>query len=381
MNPAPFALERWFARHEFSARYLLCASDCETMTIDELLAFEPQARERLLSLRLGYTESAGSPSLRRQISSLYHSIDADQVLVHNGAEEAIFLFMHAALSPGGHLVVHTPCYQSLAEVARSIGCDVSPWLAREENGWALDPAELARLVRKDTRAIVLNSPHNPTGWHMQAAVFRQVVQFAEERGIVLFSDEVYRGLEYDPGDTLPAGCDSGQHVVSLGVMSKTFGLAGLRIGWVASRDRGLLARMAALKDYTTICASAPGEFLAELALRHAEEIAGRSRRIVQANLGILDGFFARRGDLFSWHRPKAGPIAFPRLLAGDASAFCDALLSGAGVLLLPGSVYENRGNHLRVGFGRADMPRAVTAMEEFIESRPDAICGPASRRR
>jgi aspartate/methionine/tyrosine aminotransferase len=379
MTLAPFALERWFARHEFSARHLLCASDCESMSVEDLLALEPGARERFLALRLGYTESAGSESLRRQICGLYGSIGPEQVLVHNGAEEAIFLFMHAALAPGDHLIVHSPCYQSLAEVARSLGCVVDAWRAREDDGWALDTAELERLARKDTKAIVLNTPHNPTGWHMPAAQLHEVVRFAEQRGIVLFSDEVYRGLEQDPRDMLPAGCDCGSHVVSLGVMSKTWGLAGLRIGWIATKDTSLLSRIAGLKDYTTICASAPGEFLAETALRHREAIAARNRALIAANLDLLDRFFARHAGLFSWRRPAAGPIAFPRLLAGDAQRFCDELLRRTGVLLLPGSVYEAGGNHVRVGFGRADMPAALSALEEYVGSRPEALFRPVAR--
>jgi aspartate/methionine/tyrosine aminotransferase len=364
MRLPPFSLERWFARHEFNVRHLLCASDCETMSVDDLVRFEPGSRERLLSLRLGYTESTGAPSLRQEISRLYTSIDPGQVLVHNGAEEAIFLFMHAALAPGDHLVVHTPCYQSLGEVARSIGCSVSPWCAREEDGWALDTAELERLVRPATKVIVLNTPHNPTGWHMPEKEFRQVAAFAEGRGITLFSDEVYRGLEHDVRGMLPAGCDCGPHVVSLGVMSKTYGLAGLRIGWVATHDTALMARMAGLKDYTTICAGAPGELLAEIALRHGAGIAARNRAIITSNLDLLDAFALRHPGFVAWRRPAAGPIAFPRLLQGDAAAFCDELVRDAGVLLLPGSVYEDGGNHVRVGFGRASMPEALAALED-----------------
>ncbi len=204
MTLPPFSLERWFARHEFSTPHLLCASDCETLRVDDLLRMEPGAREKLLSLGLGYTESAGALSLRQEISRLYASIDPAEILVCSGAEEAIFLFMHTALEPGDHVVVHTPCYQSLAEVARSVGAEVSPWRARAEDGWALDLDELTRLVRPATKVIVLNTPHNPTGWHMPEEEYRRVVAFAEKRGFTLFSDEVYRGLEHGSRGMLPA---------------------------------------------------------------------------------------------------------------------------------------------------------------------------------
>jgi aspartate/methionine/tyrosine aminotransferase len=344
------------------------------MSINELLAMEPGAAETFGTLRLGYTESPGSPSLRAAIGRIYSSVGPEDILVTSGAEEAIFLFMHAALAPGDHLVVHQPCYQSLVDVARAVGCEITAWQAREECSWELDPDELPRLVRPSTRAIVLNTPHNPTGALMGRESFFRTLDFAEERGLLVFSDEVYRGLERVPGDRLPPACDRSPSAVSLGVMSKTYGLPGLRIGWVATRRPGLEARMAELKDYTTICASAPSEFLAEAALRHAEPLAARSRAIIDVNLGLLDAFFARHEDFFSWHRPKAGPIAFPRFLSGDVEGFCRDLLGSRGVLLAPGGLFGDAGGHFRIGFGRRSMPAALTELERFVER-----CGMDSR--
>jgi len=366
----PFRLERFFARHEFSTRFLLCASDCETLAIRDLLAMEPGAGEALLGLRLGYTESAGSPSLRREIGRLYRDLPPEAVLVHAGAEEAIFTFLHAALAPGDHAIVHSPCYQSLAEVARGIGCRVTPWRADEAHGWALDPDDLRRAVTPATRAIVVNLPHNPTGYLMDRDAFLATVRFAEERGIVLLCDEVYRESEHEPADRLPAACEVGDLAVSLGVMSKTYGLAGLRIGWAASRNAGLLARMAALKDYTTICSSGPSEFLAEVALRHRHAIVERNLSIIRANLAVLDAFFARHPGTFAWQRPRAGSVAFPRLLGVDAELFCGELVTSAGVLLAPGTLFDDDGNHVRIGFGRINAPEAVRALEEYLAARP-----------
>jgi aspartate/methionine/tyrosine aminotransferase len=183
----------------------------------------------------------------------------------------------------------------------------------------------------------------------------------------LFCDEVYRELEYDPTDRLPAACDINPRAVSLGVMSKTYGLAGLRIGWLASHQKELLARIASLKDYTTICNSAPSEFLAEIALRHREQIAGRNLQIIKHNLGLLDEFFARHASHFEWIRPKAGPIAFPKLLAGNTEIFCDELVNESGVLLLPGTLYDHPGNHFRIGFARKNMPEALIQFEKFLD--------------
>ena len=366
MTAAPFKLERYFAQYEFNVAYVLCASDCESLGIRELLAMEPSAAEAFPRLRLGYTESLGSPGLRREISGIYTTVGPEHVLVHSGAEEAIFLFMNAVLTAGDHLIVHSPCYQSLAEVARGIGCSVTPWTADEGRGWALDTGELKTAIRPNTKAIVLNTPHNPTGYLMDRASFLETVRIARERGIVLFSDEVYRESEYDPADRLPAACDADETAVSLGVMSKTYGLAGLRIGWIATRNAALYARMAVLKDYTTICSSAPSEFLAEVALRHRREIADRNIGIIRSNLDVLDRLFSRHAGKFEWKRPRAGSIAFPKLIGADAAAFCHTLVTETGVLLLPGTLFDDAGNHFRIGFGRKNLPEAAARLEEFL---------------
>jgi aspartate/methionine/tyrosine aminotransferase len=127
--------------------------------------------------------------------------------------------------------------------------------------------------------------------------------------------------------------------------------------------------MAGLKDYTTICSSAPSEFLAELALRHRRALAERNLEIIRYNLNILDSFFARHSDRFVWQRPRAGAIAFPQLLGQDIDRFCDDLARRAGVLLLPGTVYDDAGNHFRIGFGRRNMPEAVARLDEWISPR------------
>lgn len=368
MRIAEFKLERFFAEHEFSAPYLLCASDCEAMRLDELLAYRPEARQGLDELWLGYTESPGHPALRAAIAGLYETIGSDDILVHSGAEEAIFTFMNGLLGPGDHIIVHTPCYQSLMEIPAAIGCAVSPWPGREDFGWGLSLDELERLIKPNSRAVVVNLPHNPTGYLAPRALFDRLIEICRAHGLVLFCDEVYRGLEYDPADRLPAAADAYENAVSLGVMSKSFGLAGLRIGWVASRNGEHLAAMARLKDYTTICNSAPSEYLATLAIAHRDAVVGRNLEIVGANLDRLDGFFERFASVLSWVRPKAGAIAFPRLAEGrDGRALCRDLLDKKGLLIAPGGNFGHDDNHFRIGFGRADMAGALAKFEEYLE--------------
>lgn len=366
MKLSPFKLERYFAKYEFNTEYLLCSSDCEAMSIADLLALEDGAAGTFQNVWLGYTESQGSPSLRKEISNIYETIQSEDVLVHTGAEEAIFLFMHAALKEGDHAIVHVPCYQSLTEVAKSTGADVNLWQAREENNWALDLDELKHLVRPNTKVIVINTPHNPTGYLMSGADFNSVNQFAQENDILLFCDEVYRESEYDPSVRLPAACDLGEHAVSLGVTSKTYGLAGLRIGWIATKNKKIYESMASLKDYTTICNSAPSEFLAEVAMRNRQKLIDRNLDIIKSNLAGMDEFIIKHSSIINWVRPQAGSMGFPKLLEGDIEDFCDKVVREAGVMLLPGTLYDDTGNHFRVGLGRKNLPQAVERLEEYL---------------
>ena len=367
MKISDFKLERYFARHEFKAPYLLCCSDCESLSINDLLAFEAGAAEAFENLWLGYTESSGHPDLREAISKIYARISPDEVLVHAGAEEAIFNFMNVVLAPEDHIIVHEPGYQSLAEVARSIGCRVTAWVGDPAQNWRLDMDFLKDHLQPNTRVVVVNCPHNPTGYLMSRNEFEAIIELSQQQGFHIFSDEVYRFLEYDPETRLPALCDRDDRGVSLGVMSKSFGLAGLRIGWIASRNRDLLKRMAAFKDYTTICNSAPSEFLATVALRHKDPIVKRNLRIIKENLSELNAFFNRHTDRFQWLPPRAGPIAFPGW-SGDGAVeqFCRDLLEKTGVLLLPGILYRGDFQHFRIGFGRKNLPACIDRLEAYL---------------
>jgi aspartate/methionine/tyrosine aminotransferase len=367
---ADFALERYFARWEFAVEHLLCASDVQGYAMADLLALaDDESRGLWEGLTLGYTESTGHPLLRREIASLYDGVDADDVLVFAGAEEAIFCLVNVTMGPGDHAIVTWPGYQSLYEVARATGAEVTLHQLHEADGWALDLARLRAQVTPSTRLIVVNAPHNPTGMLPDRATFDGLLAIAEEAGATLIVDEVYRELEFDPSCRLPAAVEASSRGVSVGVMSKSYAMAGLRIGWLASHDRDLLARCAAFKDYTTICSSAPSEVLALIGLRARDVVLARSRGIVEANLERLDAFFEDWGDRFTWVRPKAGSIGFPRLTAPgvDIDTWAASLVEAEGVLLLPGSQFGVGGNHFRIGFGRTDLPVALDRLEAFAE--------------
>ena len=368
MRLTDFALERYFAQWEFHVEHLLCASDLQGYPMGELLALaDDETRALWERLTLAYTESTGHPLLRREIAALYDGLEPDDVLVFAGAEEAIFCLANVELGPGDHAIVTWPGYQSLYEVAGATGATVTLHELHEADDWAIDLDRLRGQVTPATKLIIINAPHNPTGMLPDRATFDGLVAIAEDAGAHLVVDEVYRFLEFDAADRLPAGADALPRGVSIGVMSKSFAMAGLRIGWLATRDRALLDRCARFKDYTTICSSAPSEVLALIGLRARDTVLARSRAIVDANLAVLDPFFERWADRFTWVRPTAGSVGFPRLTAPGITIddWAADLVETCGVLLLPGSRFGVPGDHFRLGFGRTDLPVALERLETY----------------
>jgi aspartate/methionine/tyrosine aminotransferase len=364
-----FALERYFARWEFAVDHQLSASDVEPLTLAEVLSLaDAESKARWEKLSLGYTESAGLPALRAAICDLYEHVEPEHVLVVAGAEEGVFLAMHAMLSSDDEAIVVTPAYQSLYSVARSIGTKLRFVRLRPERGWELDPDDVAKAVTRRTRLIVVNFPHNPTGAHITRAVQQRLLEIAESAGAVLFSDEVYRGLEHRRDDLLPAAVDLSARAVSLGVMSKSFALAGLRIGWLATRNKTLLDSVARLKDYTTICSSAPSEVLALMALRARERVLERSRSIVETNLANARQFFATHENDVQWVPSRAGSVAFPRFTNRSADETSRVLAERESVLLLPGSVFGYDSSYFRIGLGRRDFPVALERLGRVLHA-------------
>lgn len=369
MHIRPFALERYFSEREFTARYRLSSSDCESLAMEELLELaDDDSLELWQGLKLGYTRTRGASFLREEIAGLYRGLRPEDFLVA-APVECIFVAMNSILDAGDHVICTFPGYQALGEVASAIGCEVERWSADERQGWRFDPEWLEEHVRGDTKLIVVNFPHNPTGAQASLEDLGRIVEAARQWGAYLFSDEIYRFLERE-ADELPPACELYERAVSLGGLSKAFGLPGLRMGWLATREVELMEAMASFKDYTTICSSAPGEVLATMALRARVTILERNRSIIAGNLDALDEFFERHNGLFYWNRPAAGPVAFPRLLTeSDADALCEEVLAETGVLLLPGTVFDFGGRHVRVGFGRRDLPRALEALDGFLSGK------------
>jgi aspartate/methionine/tyrosine aminotransferase len=379
MNISPFKLERYFAEYEFKVKYLLSPSDCEGLSMSELLGMaDSDSLAMWNGLLLGYTESSGHPALRREVSRLYQTTRPDDVVIAV-PEEAIFIAMNTLLRPGDHVVSVFPAYQSLYELAAALGCEVTRWMFELVDGeWRLDLNRLEQSLTDRTRLLVLNFPHNPTGYLPSRAELDAIITLARKHSVYIFCDEMYRLLEHDPARRLPAMCDLYEKGISLSGLSKSFALPGLRIGWLATREPALVEKWLAFKDYTTICNSAPGEVLAIMALRAKEAIVARNLGIVQANAKLAEEFCAEHGGHLRWIRPHGGSIAFPQWLAAKpVEVFCKEILDQNGVMIVPGSIFDypaqlnDRGQHFRVGLGRRNLPEVLERVRDYLHD-PDA---------
>jgi aspartate/methionine/tyrosine aminotransferase len=375
-----FALEVYFSKHEFTAKYHLTASDAETITINQLLAMgTDQDREAFGNLGLGYTTTWGAEDLRAAIASTYTRIDSSNVLVFAGAQEAMFWAMQVLVGPGDHAIVSVPNYQSMESVTIATGAEVTGFPLWQGEGsklkWTLDVDRLKSMIKSNTRVIAVNFPNNPTGFVPDHATWQALVDLCEERNIFLYSDEVYRGLELDESKRISQAADAGAKGVSLNVMSKAYGLPGLRIGWIAAQDRALLHRFERAKHYTTICSSGPSEFLATLALRNAEAISKRNRDIMRTNLPLLEATMARCADLIEWDAPDGGCVMFPRYTGADGiEAFAESLVQERSAVILPASIYRSQlldipTDRFRLGMGRANPEAGWAQLEVHVQSR------------
>lgn len=368
MDIKPFTIEDFFARYEFTTPHILSASDCETISVRELLALGGLPEAALLDQRLSYTESQGDPELREAISNQYETTTANDVLVLAAPEEGIYIAMRALLEPGDHVIVLTPAYESLLNLAGHITGNVSQWeIQATAAGWALDLAALERLATPDTEFIVVNFPHNPTGLLPSAEEFTAIVAIARRCGAWLFCDEMYRGLERDPNQQLPSAVDLYDRAIVLSGLSKSYGLPGLRSGWLALHDAVLMQSLINWKFYTSICAPGPSETLAKAALSARDALIGRNRELIDQNLLIAQSFFDRRPGMFAWRPPQAGPVALVGIDTPSTTTYCHALAREKGVLLLPGATLGYGDQHVRFGFGRASLPVALGVYEAALD--------------
>lgn len=368
MTIPPFKLERYYALYEFKASIMLSSSDCESLSMTEVLDMaSPRNLDIWKNLRLGYTETQGSPMLREEIARKYRNIHPENIMVA-APEELIFIAMQTLLQAGDHIVAVAPAYQSLYEIAASNGCSLSFWrLKPTRTGWTADPDELETLITPHTRMLVMNFPNNPTGYLPTREQFDAILKIVQKHGILLFTDEMYRLLEYDPADQLLAVCDVYEKGISLAGLSKSMALPGLRIGWLATQYTELMEHWLAYKDYTTICNSAPSEILALIALQNQASIVKHNLEIIRSNIQGAADVFTRYRHLINWLPPRAGSIAFPQWKGKmSVEELCQQMLERYSVMLAPGSLFDHTGNHFRLGLGRKNFSAGISHLEQLM---------------
>jgi aspartate/methionine/tyrosine aminotransferase len=375
-DPPPFRLEEYLGIWEFSARHHLTVSDAETPTVEELLAYaDPDERARFERLPLSYAPTWGGEELRTAVADLYEGLGPEHVLTFAGAEEALFWALQELAGLGDHVLVTVPNYQSFETIPLTAGAEVEGIVLDPAAGWEPDVEEIARRLRPTTKLVAVNFPNNPTGAICRPEIWRALVDLCAEHGATLLSDEVYRGLEVDEARRLPQAAELSDSALSLNVMSKSYGLPGLRIGWLASRRRDLLERLERRKHYTSICNATPSEALATIALRNGAAIQGRNRDLIAANVPLFEALFAAHPDKLEWEAPAGGCVSFPRYLGDDGvGTLCRDLVEREGVVLLPADIYASDlgpvpEDRFRIGVGRRDPEPALEAVGRFLGAR------------
>jgi aspartate/methionine/tyrosine aminotransferase len=373
MKIAPFKTEHFFAQYEFKTSYQLCNSDCETTTVEELLNLVGVSMDELGQLSLGYTETLGHPQLRAAIAEAYTQVDTEDVVMLATPVEGIYLVAHAALNPGDEVIVLSPAYDALINTFEHVvgTANVHRWeivLSPDDTGWELDYDQLHSLISPKTKMLVVNFPHNPTGYLPTQDQLIELANIVEQHNLTLFCDEMYFDLVHSGTSPISSAANVTRNAIVLSGLSKTYGLPGLRTGWLVIQDEALRENIINWKFYTSICASAPSEFLALAAWKVRDQLRDKSIAQIEHNLGLAESFFSRWPELLTWHRPMAGSIALVGMNVPSVTGFAVQLAEKAEVLILPATTLGSDDKHLRMGFGRARFGEALEKFEAYLKA-------------
>jgi len=365
MDLPSFPLVKWFAAAEGRFDISLSHSDCEPLSVSDVL--DADGQERLSRYPLGYGSFAGLEELRSIVADQYATLSSDDVLVFGGVSEAIYTFMRTNLSEGDELVVQKPVFNSLRATAQGIGCQIVDW-EPEDASCRFDVARLADLCSDRTKLIVFNFPHNPSGQMISEDELQTIIELARRCDATIFSDEQFRLLELPTTPRLPSACELYEKAVSTTGVSKTLGMGGLRIGWLATRCREVIQRAKEYRYYTTEMTNTPCQMIAAEAMRKSDEILSRNLRLIEANVERLRSFCAQHQKQLHLHPPKAGTMALVEQKTELTSTeFCERLLDEQRVFLVPGAAMEISDRLLRFGFGREDFCDGLSRLGLFLQ--------------
>jgi aspartate/methionine/tyrosine aminotransferase len=362
----PFLLDVWLDQYEHDIEFNLAASTGPTWTVDEILALaDEETRRRFLHHKLVYGRPAGAHGLREAVAEM-QGVPAETVQIVTGASEALLALMWLAAEPGANVILPRPGFTTFSALPESLGLETRYYRVRRENDFAIDREEIERLADGNTKLILINSPHNPTGASVPDQDLEDLHDFAAGRGIQLVSDEVYHPIYHGRPSQSAARLP---HATVISDLSKAFSIAGVRTGWMIEPDARRRQQYWTARAYFSISNTSTGEILSEIAVRHRATVLGRAQQIASRNLERLERFMQAHREILGWVRPAGGMTAFPWLLAGGNDyEFCQAAVEH-GILLAPGQCFDVPG-HFRLGFAAAgdDFPQALERLADFVKS-------------
>jgi len=349
-----YKLTKFQADNAHRSEYFMGASGPEAISLQELLSLaSDEDRQRWQGFSLGFASSQGDEYLRGLIAADYPGLSAENIITFAGAQEAIYATYHALLNPGDKTQLITPVYEPLAIVAELIGAQLNNVAMKcVDSNWQLDVDAWTDTFHPQIRLAVINFPHNPTGAMISRLQLEVLVDQCRDYDCWLFSDEVFRGLEYRDADRLSPVASAYEKGISLGVMSKAYGLGGIRIGWIACQDTSLIQQLLEIKQYLSICNGRADELLASIALKNRGSLLSQNREIIQNNLKVIEAAGEAFSERIKWHQPMAGCVAYPKVRnAETAKVFVEEVLDKTAIMLVPGSCFLQGEAHFRMGFG------------------------------
>jgi aspartate/methionine/tyrosine aminotransferase len=366
MQLKPFLLDVWLDQYEHGIEFNLGASTGPTWTVNDILSLaEEDVRQHFLNHKLVYGHPAGEDSLREAIAEM-EGVNAEAVQVVTGASEALVALMWQVAEPGANVILPLPGFTTFSALPESLGLEVRYYQVRRENHFRIDPDEIKALADGNTKLILVNSPHNPTGATISDSEMEALHAFTAERGIQLVSDQVYHPIYHGQKTTTAARLP---HATVISDLSKAFSIAGVRTGWMIEHDAMRRQQYWTARAYFSICNSTTGEILSEIAIRKRHVVLGKTQEIATKNLKLLDRFMNEHRDVLGWIPPQGGMTAFPWLVSGEnARPFCQAAAE-RGILLAPGDCFEVPA-HFRLGFGAVgeNFPKALERFGQFVKS-------------
>ncbi len=366
MQLKPFLLDMWLDNYEHTTEFNLAASTGPVWTLNEILSLaSDEERERFLNHKVVYGRPAGADGLRAAIAEM-QGVNFDAVQILTGASEALLILFWLAAEPGANVILPQPGYPPFSALPESLRLETRYYAVRKENDFRIDPEEIKRLADRNTKLILLNSPHNPTGATISDEELDGLHEFTSSRGIQLVSDEVYHPIYHGPATKSAARLP---HATVIHDFSKAFPLSGVRTGWMIEHDPKRRERYWNARAYFSITNNTAGEMLAEIAMRHRNIVLGKTQQIATQNLRLVDTFMLEHRETLGWVAPRGGMTAFPWLVSGENSrAFCREAAE-QGILLAPGDCFEEP-SHFRLGFAAMTerFPDALDRLGEFVRS-------------